>query len=120
MQQSDKYVIHQRIVEDVICVNRCGQRAWSLRLEAQEGEDGGIALPHKNPPGPEVLRADVGAQVFPFRVLGIRRWTDWIGPDMAESAAHAHPIGPDEVLRLIEVAIFVEPSPVTPFFRRCL
>ena len=56
-----------------------------------------VALPVEDAVDPEVLRADVRAEVRPARVLGIGGRMDGIRADVAEPARHADAVRLDEI-----------------------
>ncbi len=87
------------------------------------------AMPGEDAVDPEVLGADVRAEVFPLRILRIVGRLDRVRPDVAEPARHADPVRPHELLpevvalvgvvlrripllgrRLIEIGIRKEPQ----------
>ena len=66
---------------------------------------------------PEVLRADVRAQVLPLRILGIGGRLDRVGTDVTERARHADAIRPHQIAVEVVGRIVVEAFRVPPLAR---
>ena len=76
-----------------------------------------IAAPVEDAIPPEILGADVGAELLPFGVLGIRRRPDRIRADVTEPARHRDTVRPDEIAIQVVRRIVVEPVGVPALAR---
>ena len=82
--------VHRPRVVDVVGRDERGvERAGPRRVEQLEREARIVGRLVEDPIGPEVLRADVRAEVRPLGVVGIGRRLDRIRADVAEAARHA-------------------------------
>src|SRR5271165_1335449 len=68
-----------------------------------------LSFPVKDSIDPEILRAHVGTEVFPFGIIGVGRRLDRVWSHMAEAARHPYPVWPHQVLVLVISLIRVVP-----------
>src|SRR5882672_8247516 len=77
-------------------------------MEELKREVAHVRIPRKNAIDPEVLRANVGAQILPFWIFRIGRWLDRIRPNVTEAARHANTVWPDQFFVVVVGRIGIE------------
>ena len=99
-QQVDR--VHRPRVVDVVGRDERGvERPRARGVKQLEDEGRRIRVPVEDPVHPEVLRPDVGAEVFPLRVLRVRRRLHRVRADVAEGARHADAVRPHQRVRVV-------------------
>src|SRR5689334_16623809 len=97
-----------RIVDVIGGDERSIERTGPGCVEELPGKIVLLTFPVKDALDPEILRADVGAQVLPFRIFRVGRWTNRIWTYMAKATGHAHAVGPYQVLIVVIRGVSVE------------
>ena len=92
-----------------------GREVWN----SWNGKLAGDRLPGEDAVDPEILRADVRAQVLPLRIFRIGRRLHRVRADVAEGARHADAIWPHQILVVVVAGIVVIALGV-PLLRRRL
>src|SRR5258708_7330552 len=109
--------IHGAGVVDVIGGNqRSIQRTGPRSMEQLKYETALIGVPVENPVDPEILRADVRAEILPLGVVGVGGRFHRIRPNVTEGARHSHAIGLYQVFVPVKLGIIVVGPAVAPLF----
>src|SRR6266478_2141461 len=93
------------------------QRTWPGSVEQLKHKAAGIGIPVKDAIDPEILGADVGAEIFPLGIVGIGWRLHGVRPNVTEGAGHSNPIGLYQVFVLVELGVFVISLAVAPLSR---
>ncbi len=111
--------VHCARIIDVVGGNkRCVQSTRQRRMEQLVDEIGLVLFPEKNPVHPEILRAGIGVEVFPFGIFRIRRRFNRTRPDMAKATGHADAVRTDQILIVIIVGVGVKSFRIPFLLRR--
>ena len=108
--------VHRAGIVDIVSGDKRGiEAAWPGGVEELPDKIVFLALPVKDPFNPKVLCADVGAEVLPLRIVGVRGRLNWIGPNMAKAARHSYAIGTHQILVVVVRRIGVIPFRIPMF-----
>ena len=109
--------VHRARVVDVVARDERrveGARQRGVKQLVDEVLVPPLRIPEEDSVDPEILRARVGGQVLPLRILGVLGRIDRTRADVAEAARHPDTVWPHEVLVVVVLGVGVVPDRI-PF-----